>query len=135
MAAELTFNHIKETCLYIRDIDKAEEFYHKTLGLPMVSKQEGRHIFFRTGSSMLLCFIAENTKNETRFPAHFGEGKQHMAFGVPLKDYEAWKARFNQLGITITHEHTWSSNIKSFYFEDPDGNVLEVVPDELWDKD
>ncbi len=133
--ADLSFGHIKETCLYIKDLDKAEAFYHHKLGLPLVSKEPDRHIFFRAGSSMLLCFIADNTRNETRFPAHFGEGKQHMAFGVPLKDYETWKSRFIELGIDITHEHTWSSDLKSFYFEDPDGNVLEVVPDELWDKD
>lgn len=135
MKTDLAFGHIKETCLYIKDLDKAEEFYHKTLGLPLVSKEPGRHIFFRAGTSMLLCFIAANTKNETRFPAHYGEGKQHMAFGVAQEDYEAWKNRFISLGITITHEHTWSSQLKSFYFDDPDGNVLEVVPNELWDRD
>lgn len=134
MADKLTFGHIKETCLYIKDLDKAEEFYHKTLGLPLIGKAEGRHIFFQAGSSMLLCFIADSTKDEVRFPAHFGEGKQHMAFGIPQKDYEAWKDKFQDLGIHITHEHTWSPGVKSFYFEDPDGNVLEVVPNELWDR-
>lgn len=134
MAGEaLQFPLIKETCLYIKDLDKAEEFYHDTLGLPLVSKADGRHIFFKAGSSMLLCFIADATKEETRFPAHFAEGKQHMAFGVELKDYEAWKEKVIDLQIPITHEHTWSSGLKSFYFEDPDGNVLEIVPNELWD--
>lgn len=129
----LQFPHIKETCLYITDLDRAEQFYHHTLGLPIAGRAEGRHIFFRAGTSMLLCFIAESTREETRFPAHYGSGKQHMAFGVDLKDYADWKKKFTELGITITHEHTWSKGIKSFYFEDPDGNVLEIVPNELWD--
>ena len=82
---------------------------------------------------MLLCFIAESTRHETRFPAHYASGKQHMAFGVALKDYEDWKHKIVELGIAITHEQRWTENIESFYFEDPDGNVLEVVPNELWD--
>ena len=130
---EFSFPHIKETCLYITDLDRAEAFYHGKLKLPIVAKADGRHIFFRAGSSMLLCFIAESTKEETRFPAHYGGGKQHMGFGVPLADYEAWKAHFISLDIHITHEHTWRDGVKSFYFEDPDGNVLEVLPNELWD--
>jgi len=130
---ELSFPHIKETCLYIKDIDEAEAFYHGKLKLPIVAKAEGRHIFFRAGSSMLLCFIAESTKQETRFPAHYGSGKQHMGFGVPLSEYEAWKEKFIALDIHITHEHVWNEKIKSFYFEDPDGNVLEVLPNEMWD--
>lgn len=129
----LSFPHIKETCLYVEDIDKAEAFYHQKLGLPLVSKEPGRHIFFRAGTSMLLCFVAATTRLETRFPAHYAEGKQHVAFGVPLQEYEQWKQKFSGLGIEITHEHTWTDQIKSFYFEDPDGNVLEVVPNELWD--
>ena len=134
MADSLQFSHIKEVCLYIHDLDKAEAFYHGLLGLPLYSKVAGRHIFFEAGSTMLLCFIADVTKKETRFPAHFGGGNQHMAFGVDLADYEAWKVKFQKLGIPITHEHEWSSGLKSFYFEDPEGNVLEVVPNQLWEQ-
>ena len=94
---------------------------------------EGRHIFFRIGDQVLLCFIAESTAKETRFPAHFATGKQHMAFSVDPSKYEKWKSKITSLGIDITCEHMWKSGLHSFYFDDPDGNVLEIVPSNLWD--
>ncbi len=82
---------------------------------------------------MLLCFLPEVSEMEETLPPHFAKGKQHMAFGIPLKEYEDWKKKLIDLRIPITYEHHWRENIYSLYFEDPDGNVLEIVPNELWD--
>ncbi len=130
---DLTLNHIKETCLYVHDLDKTSHFYHDLLGLPIIGRKENRHIFFRVGDQVLLCFIADSTKNEDRFPAHYASGKQHMAFGVPPEEYPGWRKRILSLEIDITCEFQWRENLWSFYFEDPDGNVLEIVPNNLWD--
>ncbi|MEQ9426168.1 MAG: VOC family protein [Cyclobacteriaceae bacterium] len=128
----MKFTKIKETCLYVSDLDKCSEFYHGKLGLPIISRSDGRHIFFRAGESVLLCFIAEATKVDTRLPPHYGHGSLHMAFEVAVDNYEATMNEFHQLGIPITHEETWENGTKSFYFEDPDGNVLEVVQIGMW---
>ena len=67
-------------------------------------------------------------------PAHFGGGKQHFAFEIPREDYERAKAEIKQKGISITDQVIWESGAESFYFEDPEGNVLEIVPDVgIWD--
>jgi catechol 2,3-dioxygenase-like lactoylglutathione lyase family enzyme len=131
MIMELT--SIKETCLYISDIEKCKNFYHGILNLPVVSAVEDRHIFFKIGDALLLCFIPEATKKEGRFPAHFAYGPQHIAFEVPKEDYEKWKDLLPTRGVEITHEHTWSKGFKSFYFNDPDNNVLELVVPGMWD--
>jgi hypothetical protein len=47
---------------------------------------------------------------------------------VEDKDYEKAKDWIKSKGIEITEEVTWQSGKKSFYFEDPAGNVLEIVP-------
>ena len=125
--------HIKETCLYIQDLDQAEAFYHGKLGLPIISRIEGRHIFFRAGTSVLLCFIPEVTKKEEKLPAHFAYGKQHLAFGIGKKDYAYWKSKMKEAGIPITCEREWKNGLYSFYFEDPEGHVLEIIPNEVWD--
>ena len=129
---DLSFTQIKETCLYIRDLDQAEAFYHGKLGLPLISKVKGRHIFFRAGKSVLLCFIPEATRVETRLPPHFGEGQLHMAFECEADQYEAWKAHVSGTGIEIIHEEHWPYGGKSFYFHDPEMNVLEVVQPGIW---
>ena len=129
----LKFSQIKETCLYISDLDKTEDFYHGKLGLPVISKVNHRHIFFRAGKSVLLCFLPEVTKNEQQLPPHYAYGKQHIAFETSPEEYPAWKKIVHDNNITITHEQEWKGDLKSFYFEDPDGHVLEIVPAGIWE--
>lgn len=128
----MEISQIKETCLYISDIDQSFNFYHNLIGLPLIERVEGRHIFFKAGNSVLLCFIASVTAKDKHLPPHYGSGKLHMAFEVV--DYELCKKMIVDSSIEIIHEETWSPGIRSFYFHDPDGNVLEIVPKGMWGK-
>ncbi|MEX0966332.1 MAG: VOC family protein [Bacteroidia bacterium] len=129
----LHFTQIKETCLYISDLDAAWDFYHKKLGLPVISRVEGRHIFFRAGASVLLCFIAGATRNEENLPPHFASGNQHFAFECKAKDYKAWKELLQEKEITIEHEQDWKNGRQSAYFRDPDRHVVEIVQPGIWE--
>jgi catechol 2,3-dioxygenase-like lactoylglutathione lyase family enzyme len=125
---------IKETCLYVRDLDRTEAFYRGLLGFPVIGRAEGRHVFFRAGSSVLLCFIAEVTQTDTKLPPHFGSGNLHLAFEVKGEEYQAWKEKMTTLGIDIVHEQEWKKGKHSFYFRDPDGHLLEILPEKgIWD--
>ena len=124
---------IKETCLYVADLDKTVEFYHDKMGFKLIHKKENRHAFFRVGSDVLLCFLPEVTRLDTQLPPHFAHGEQHLAFEVAPQDYEEMKAKIPTLGIEIIHEEKWRENVYSFYFKDPDANVLEIVTEGLWD--
>lgn len=130
----MNFIKIKETCLYIHDLELAKRFYHETLELPLISYVEGKHIFFKAGSSVLLCFNPADSKLKTSPPAHYGGGRQHFAFEVTTAEYQSAKAWVAGKGIKITDTVTWKSGVESFYFEDPEGNVLEIVPEAgVWD--
>jgi len=124
---------IKETCLYINDLAKAKAFYNDLLGLPLINEVPDRHIFFRAGTSVLLCFIPEVTKHEEKLPSHFAHGPQHLAFEVTQSEYEKWRQKILDAKIEITHEQEWKDGLMSFYFEDPFGNVLEIVPNGIWE--
>ena len=126
-------NRIIETCLYVQDLDGTEAFYANKLEFTVIGKKQGRHIFFRVGSSVLLCFKADVTREEASLPVHFGEGQLHLAFEVPKKDYEKVKKWIQSKGIEIEHEQHWHNDYRSFYFRDPDGHSLEIVPQGLWD--
>ena len=123
---------IKETCLYVSDLRRTIDFYSGKLGLENFSLVKGRHAFFRAGESVLLCFIPEVTREDQRLPPHFGHGKLHLAFEVPREEYSIWKSRIQDAGISIVHEETWPTGLLSFYFEDPDGHVLEIIEEGLW---
>lgn len=126
------FTQIKETSLYVEDINRTEAFYSGKLKLEVIAKSEGRHVFFKAGSSVLLCFIAEATGNDANLPAHFGEGNMHIAFEVPEEKYEEIKAKILSADIEIEHEQQWSEQYRSFYFRDPDQHSIEIVPAGMW---
>lgn len=130
----MEFLKIKETCLYVNDLEKAKGFYHGKLGMPVINYVEGKHLFLRAGQSVLLIFNPDDSREKVSPPAHYGGGKQHFAFEVRLKDYEEAKRQIAGKEISIIEEITWKSGKRSFYFNDPEGNVLEILPDEgIWD--
>lgn len=130
----MEFLKIKETCLYIHDLEKAKSFYHGELDLPIISYVEEKHLFLRAGQSVLLLFNPEDSRQKASPPPHYGGGKQHFAFEVSSADYDDAKAEIVRKGIEIIDEVTWKGGQKSFYFRDPEGNVLEILPGEgVWD--
>ena len=129
----MNFLKIKETCLYLKDLTRAKHFYQEILGLEVIHYLPEKHLFFKVGTSVLLCFNPEYSKSKESPPAHFGGGKQHFAFEIPLSEYQKAKSEILEKGITIIDEVAWDSGKKSFYFHDPEGNVLEIVPDQgIW---
>ena len=130
---KLQFTQIKETALYVNDLEVTKSFYHGKLGLEIISHVPGKHIFFRAGTSVLLCFLPENSKEKTEIPPHFAYGDQHIAFEAEVNDYEKWKEKIKTLRISIEHEETWGGGkYESFYFRDPDNHSLEIVQKGMW---
>lgn len=129
----MNIRRIKETCLYVSDLQQTKSFYSDCLGLPLSSLAANRHVFFRAGESVLLCFIAETTAQEKDLPPHGARGTIHFAFEVGKEDYRAAREKIKKAGITILHEHTWRSGLHSFYFHDPDNHLVEIIEEGLWE--
>jgi len=129
----MQFIQIKETSLYVFSLDNSKRFYNGLLELEIISEVPGRHIFFRIGSSILLCFLPETTSKDEILPPHGGSGQIHLAFEVQKENYEQAKKEIQLKGIKIEHEHTWPGGFKSFYFRDPDDHLLEIVQIGMWD--
>jgi len=130
----MQFIRIKETCLYVQDLQQTKLFYNGKLGLEVIGEVAGRHVFFRAGESVLLCFIAAESAKSQIVPPHFGQGNMHLAFEVSPCDYPARKTEIEQLGISIEMEYDWGRGFHSLYFRDPDQHVLEIVMTGMWDK-
>lgn len=48
-----------ETAIYVDDLQAAETFYGTVLGLRVMGREPGRHVFFQVGDvSVLLAFLA-----------------------------------------------------------------------------
>ena len=131
----MTISRIKETCIYVTNLQQTKQFYSYKLGLPLISFVEGRHVFFKAGESVLLCFVADKTLQETELPPHGATGRIHFAFEVPRQDYDAALQKVQDSGIEVLHQHVWKDGLRSFYFHDPDYHVLEVIEEGLWEAD
>ncbi len=129
----MKINAVVETAIYVDDLDKAEAFYRTILGLPVIVKELGRHVFFQVGaSSVLLAFIAEATLNSGERTPHGATGSGHFALGIDADDLNAWRQKLQAGGIAIEDEVVWPRGGKSIYFRDPSGNLAELVTPGIW---
>lgn len=123
---------IHEAGLYVSDLGAAERFWRR-LGLQLVVRKAGRHVFLRAGRDMLLLFDADAARQGGDVPAHGAEGPGHVALDVPDRDaLDRWREHLERAGVEIEHEHTWPSGGRSIYFRDPDGNSLELITRGSW---
>jgi catechol 2,3-dioxygenase-like lactoylglutathione lyase family enzyme len=123
---------IVETALYANDLGAAEAFYRDVLGLEVIGREEGRHVFFRVGDGVLLAFDPETTLRGDTLPSHGARGPGHFALGIHAEARDAWRLRLEERGVTIEKEVTWPRGGHSIYFRDPAGNLVELITPGLW---
>lgn len=127
-----------ESALYADDLAAAEAFYAGTLGLPVITRQPGRHVFFRTGASILLVFDPAAAERPAPpgaplpVPAHGARGPGHFCFSVAAETLDAWRAHLEAEGVTIEADFRWPTGGRSVYVRDPAGNSVEFAEPALW---
>lgn len=135
----MKLSRILESALYVDDLEAAEEFYRDVLGLEVMGKEKGRHVFFRCADAVLLIFDPASTSKstvttgESDVPLHGPPpGDGHLAWAVAPRYLDAWRRKLEQHGVDIESEVTWPDGTRSVYFRDPAGNCLEFAPPSLW---
>src|SRR5512134_2985635 len=94
-----------ETGIYVDDLDRAEVFYRDVLGLPVIGKEPGRHVFFRVGKgNVLLAFHPAATLKRDVLTAHGATGPGRSALGIRVADLDAWRERLQSQGVVIEKE-------------------------------
>ena len=126
-------DRILETCLYVDDLNAAEKFYRRILGVESFSRVNNRHVFFRCGESMLLLFNPlETAKSSGDVPTHGAHGPGHVAFAIAPDQLDLCRRQLQENGIAIETEITWPSGGRSIYFRDPAGNSVELATAQVW---
>lgn len=147
-------NHIALVCA---DMARTVRFYRDVLGMPLVKTIDlptgGQHFFFDMGNNNCLAFFwfpeakpaAPGVSNSPGLPdradittAH--ASMNHLAFDVPLERFEEYRQRLVDEGVEVSLvlDHDDSEYqvarefhpgvfVRSFYFFDPDGILLEFA--------
>ncbi len=135
MSSQMSVSEVLESALYVLDLKAAEKFYTEVLGLTFYSKMEGRHLFLRCGSRMVLLFNAEATAvsagGPKDAPTHGAKGEGHLAFAAKDSQIDHWKRHLAQNGVEIEKEIR-SRNGRAIYFRDPSQNSLEIASPRIW---
>jgi catechol 2,3-dioxygenase-like lactoylglutathione lyase family enzyme len=137
MSSHPPIRGVLETAVYSDDLARAHAFYGGLLGLDCVLDTPRMLTYAVAPAQVLLVFKRGATREdidtpEGLIPGHHSEGPAHFAFAIAADDYAAWKALLQEAGVPIRSETTWRRGGKSLYFDDPDGNVVEVATPGLW---
>lgn len=134
----MTPSAVLESALYVTDLAAAEQFYGDILGLEPAGKVEGRHVFFKCGTGIVLLFNADATRHapppDARLPVppHGAAGAGHLCFAATEVEIDGWKARLTSHNVAIEAEFEWPKGGRSIYFRDPSGNSLEFANPSIW---
>tara|TARA_A100001391_G_scaffold203113_2_gene194596 strand:- start:208 stop:615 length:408 start_codon:yes stop_codon:yes gene_type:complete len=124
---------VVETAIYVDDLDAAEDFYQRILGLTVIAREPDRHVFFRVGdSNVLLAFNPKTTCTGDKLPHHGATGPGHFALGVDMQSLDDWRQHLQTHDVLIEAEVEWPPGGKSIHFRDPAGNSVELITPGVW---
>ena len=129
----MRLERILETVLYFSSGEEEElaRFYGDVLGLRAVG-ESGLTFRIGDGVRVLLLFDAGLASAQSWPPPHGAHGPAHTCFVARGGEYDDWKKRIADSGRSILEEIVWDNGVRSFYFRDPAGNVLEIADGDLW---
>jgi catechol-2,3-dioxygenase len=124
-----------EASIRVKDLPAMQKFYEEVVGLEVLSWGESQ-VFFKIAEGYgghtqnLALFRADNRMFlVNKVPGLDAEKTtlHHIALNIDLEDFETEKNRLEGLGLkVVATTHEWL-HVRSLYFPDPEGNLLEFV--------
>jgi catechol 2,3-dioxygenase-like lactoylglutathione lyase family enzyme len=130
-------NDLKETALYVADLERAVTFYRDVLELNTLVADSRFCALDVAGKHILLLFTRGASVEPTELPggtipAHDATGHIHAAFAVDAAELSLWETHLAASGVEIQSRVTWPRGGQSIYFRDPDGHLLELITPGVW---
>ncbi len=126
---------LAEASIRVKDLAAMQKFYEEIVGLEVLRKEE-EFVFFKIAEGYgghtqnFAIFAADETtflRDKSSELISENSTLHHIAFNIPLEDFDAEKSRLEGLGLSVEAvDHAWV-HLHSMYFPDPEGNLVEFL--------
>src|ERR1700756_5499891 len=117
-----------EIALRVNNLNAMQRFYEQVIGLPLMTRVPSC-AFFKIadgygGHTQVLALFDRSNSPGYRGTNAATSTIDHIAFEIPLSDFENELKRLRALGLEVeTAEHAWV-HWRSLYVTDPEGNQV-----------
>jgi catechol 2,3-dioxygenase len=122
--------NLVEVVLVVEDIDRSLAFYRDVLGLELISPAAAPAKFLRIGpvkSGIPQQIVLVPRSSRPAVSPERARTLHHVGLEVDPADFESERGRLSSAGFTLrTGVHPFMP-IDAFYFDDPDGNEIEIA--------
>ena len=112
--------------LAVKDMDAAKKFYEGTLGLTKANDTPGG-ILYKSGSSSVFVYPSELAGSNKATAASWGVGEDIASVIAALKAKGVTFEKYDIPGATHDGDVHVMGGLKTAWFKDPDGNILNLV--------
>lgn len=127
--------HFAEIGLKVKDLHNMVDFYQDILGLN-IELQEENYVFLKVGKLESPLGVVGHPQMLVLFDRGIDldiavSTLDHLAFEIPSAEYDSQRQRLEEKGLKVLHERSYPDTLmwkaKSFFFHDPEGNVIELI--------
>ena len=114
---------MRHVALFVEDLDACLAFYVNLVGMEIEWQPDDDNIYMTSGVDNVALHRAAGPPSET------GQRLDHLGFIVDdMEEVDRWYTWLAQAGVTFrTQPKTHRDGARSFYCEDPAGNVVQFI--------
>ena len=115
------------TTIGVKDLGGARRFYEGVLELKFLEEQDQDHLLFQSGNSKVIIYRSGFAGTNQATTATFFVGKDVDSIISGLKAKGVTFEHYDIPGATLNGDVYTMGDLRTAWFKDPDGNILNVV--------